>query len=201
MVMLAAICVYRSYHRRTTGGEHVTDATYAEKHNATSSTGAGACGDIDIIAACRSDAPVLFTGAADTAESIARDIHEASGWRYGPFVVIDCSKREREVDALLRWVSSQDADADVSREPAARRSEEGAVFFREIGKLSPCAQATLDEWLERPRPCGKRGPRRRVMASNATPLCPQSRGGTFDDRLYYRLNVIHIQLEAPSQGK
>ena len=70
----------------------MTNAMYAENH-ATSSRGAGASADIDVIAACRSDAPVLFTGVGEAAESMARDIHESSGWRYGPFVVIDCSKR------------------------------------------------------------------------------------------------------------
>ena len=179
----------------------MTNAMYAENRRATSLTRARTRADIDVVAACRSDAPVLFKGAADAAGAIAWDIHESSGWRCGPFVVIDCSKREREVDALLQWVLSQDAEADGFDEPAARRTEEGALFFREIGRLSPAAQAKVDEWLERPRPSGIRGPRRRVMASNTTPLHPQSLGGPFNDRLYYRLNVLHIPVEAINEAK
>jgi len=159
-----------------------------------------ACLEIDFSSACLTDAPVLLTGAADATESVARDIHQSSGWRHGPFVAVDCSLRDRELDALLTWLLSEDVSAPEGASPATRHSQTGVVFLRDVGKLSPSAQARVADWLAQVRLSGKLGPRRRVMANSAAPLIPRTLGGTFDDCLYYRLNVIHIQVDAPKAG-
>src|SRR3569832_2057705 len=46
--------------------------------------------EVDLAHAVRSDACVLFTGDEDTAETLARRLHDLSGWRQGPFVPVDC---------------------------------------------------------------------------------------------------------------
>ena len=144
--------------------------------------------DMDLVAACQSDAAILFTGAGAAAESIARRIHTASGWRHGAFVVVECGTRERDLGGRLGWLLSDD---DLI----------GIVFLRDIEKLSSVAQAELDEWLLRVRAPGKTGrPRCRVMASTAAPLVPRSLGGTFNDRLYYRLNLIRVDIGPPPEG-
>lgn len=137
--------------------------------------------DVDLVAACQSDAAILFTGARAAAESIARRIHASSGWRHGPFVVVDCGVREGD---LLGWLLSDELV--------------GIVFLRDIEKLSSLAQRGLDEWLMQVRAPGKTGCR--VMASTSAPLVPSCLGGTFNDRLYYRLNLIRVDIGPPPEG-
>jgi DNA-binding NtrC family response regulator len=170
-----------------------------EEHVADRGRRSGASPKIDFGSACLTDAPVLLTGAADVAESVARDIHESSGWRHGPFVIVDCSNRDRELDALLTRLLSDDVSVPEGASPAARPSQSGVVFLRDVAKLSSSAQARVADWLAQVRLSGKLGPRLRVIANSITPLIPRSLGGTFNDCLYYRLNVIHIQVEAPHE--
>src|SRR5260221_1470634 len=47
--------------------------------------------DLDLSDAVQSDACVLFTGDHESAEALARRLHALSGWRYGPFVAVDCA--------------------------------------------------------------------------------------------------------------
>jgi DNA-binding NtrC family response regulator len=136
-----------------------------------------------------------LTGAADAAESVARKLHASSGWRDGPFVVIDCSIGERDVEALLsRWLS-RDLTPDELDGPTVRRSQDGIVFFREIGELSSSARAKVAQWVKQVRPCGKPGPRRRVMASSADPVAADT---VFDNPLL--LDVIHMQVDPSREG-
>lgn len=152
--------------------------------------------DVDLAAACRTEATILFTGMPELAESIARDIHSSSGWRQGPFVVVDCAMDERELDTLLTRLLCDPPLFDGPRTPDALPSQYGVVFLRGVDQLSLAAQAKLADWLTHVRVSGKVGPRRRVMASSREPLLTRVLGGTFDDRLYYRLGVIHIPLGA-----
>src|SRR5215213_4976901 len=46
--------------------------------------------DADAIAAARSDRCILLTGAPLGASALALRIHNLSGWRWGPFVAVDC---------------------------------------------------------------------------------------------------------------
>ena len=156
----------------------------------------GAGSGPDVITACRTDVPVLLTGASEIAESVARDIHETSGWREGPFVVVDCSMPGRQLDALLTWLVSEDFYTRDAPEPAPRRTQSGVIFLREVDKLSPSAQTRVAEWLEQLKTSGRARARRRVISSSPRPLVPRGFGGTFDDRLFYRLNLIHIHVDA-----
>ena len=151
--------------------------------------------EADVALACRSEATILFTGMPELAESMARDIHHSSGWRHGPFVTVDCSMDERELDARLAWLLCDPAPFADPRLPGALPSQHGVVFLRGVDRLSLAGQIKLAEWLGHVRASGKVGPRRRVMASSRESLLSRVVAGTFDDRLYYRLSVIHIPLE------
>jgi DNA-binding NtrC family response regulator len=149
---------------------------------------------IDIIPACRTNASILFTGSTANAESVARDIHNESGWRHGPFVVIDCRMRESELSGILSWTLCDELRSADSAEPMPCRSQNGTVFLRDVDALSPVAQLAVFEWLQQLRSPVKPSPRCRVMASSAGSLVPRGLGGSFHDGLYYRLNAIHIKL-------
>ena len=68
-------------------------------------------------------------------------------------------------------------------------SRPGALILRDVGCLTAEGQRRLMEWLDN-------NPRDRiqVIATNAAALWPQVKDGSFTEALYYRLNVIYIDL-------
>jgi DNA-binding NtrC family response regulator len=124
--------------------------------------------DVDIRCAARSKAPVLITGPAQTAESIALEIHRRGPGRRSAFTVVDCETPERLRSAL------EHGEAE----------EGGTLLLRGVHRLTPPMQALLSEAL--------RQPGRRIVAT--TPIALERRVGQFDETLFYRLNVIHIDL-------
>jgi DNA-binding NtrC family response regulator len=153
--------------------------------------------DVDLSHAVQSDACVLFTGDHQTAEALARRLHALSGWRNGPFVAVDCALPDAEPRLLeLLEIEKPDAPNGTSWPTLA---QSGTVFLREVGQLSPAQQMRLSERLAalRTRPGGERRMRRRVVSSSSIPLESRVENGTFDARLYYRLNVIHMVIADP----
>jgi DNA-binding NtrC family response regulator len=148
--------------------------------------------DVDLYHAVQSDACVLFTGDHETAEALARRLHDLSGWRHGPFVAVDCGLPDAE-PRLWQVLDEENpvAPYGVSWPTLAQA---GTVFLREVGKLDPTLQLRLSDRLAelRKRPGGERRMRRRVISSSSIPLESRVENGTFDARLFYRLNVIHM---------
>lgn len=68
-------------------------------------------------------------------------------------------------------------------------SQAGTLILRDVGNLSQEGQRRLMEWLD-----DNARDRIQVIATNATALWPRVRDGSFADALYYRLNVIYIDL-------
>ena len=65
----------------------------------------------------------------------------------------------------------------------------GTVILRDVGNLTQEGQRGLMEWLD-----GNARDRIQVIATNAAALWPQVRDGAFTEALYYRLNVIYVDL-------
>jgi DNA-binding NtrC family response regulator len=147
----------------------------------------------DIVSASRSDAPVLLTGDAHEAETVARQIHGLSGWRHGAFIVLECGLPEAELVAALRRLLFFDIDA-ASGHPEARLRQNGTVLLRNVEKLSLTAQNVVGDWLESSRSDRERRAGRRLMASTSSSLLPAVLAGNFDAGVYYRLNVLHLVL-------
>lgn len=155
--------------------------------------------DGDLSHAVQSDACVLFTGDDETAEALARRLHNLSGWRHGPFVAVDCALP----DAEPRLLQLLDVDAPESEGASRPRlAQSGTVFLREVGKLAPAIQRRLSERLAtlKAQPGMPRRLRRRVISSTSTPLDSRVQAGTFDARLFYRLNVIHLVISDSQPG-
>jgi DNA-binding NtrC family response regulator len=146
--------------------------------------------DVDLSDAVQSDACVLFTGDHETAEALARRLHALSGWRHGPFVA---------VPRLLQVLDVEKPDAPNGTSwPTLAQA--GTVFLREVGQLGPAQQIRLSDRLAalRTKPgSGRRRIRRRVISSSSIHLESRVENGTFDARLFYRLNVIHMVIQAP----
>ncbi len=159
-----------------------------------------ALSDFDLAAAVRSDACVLLTGKKDAVESAAYLIHSLSGWRRGPFTVVDCGWPEAVVESMV-FGPAPDAEPPVPAEPYPRMAQAGTILLRDVGRLGPAMQSKLaDLPLHLREPRRPRQPRRRLMASTSEPLLPRVLDGTFNDRLFYRLNVIHLRVPEQRRG-
>ena len=154
--------------------------------------------DVDLSHAVQSDACVLFTGDHETAEALARRLHGLSGWRQGPFVAVDCSQPAASLESRLFELLEADTPKVVEGESWPTLAQSGTVFLRDVGKLPPALQSRLSERLAalRSRPGEQRRIRRRVMSSSDVPLDACIEDGSFDASLFYRLNVIHLVIEA-----
>jgi len=76
---------------------------------------------------------------------------------------------------------------------ALRPGSSGTLFLEEVGRLSRNLQdrllETLDDTVD---PRGQRPPRARLMACTSEALFQRALEGSFNERLLYRLNVIHL---------
>ena len=146
--------------------------------------------ELDIAHAAASDACVLLTGDPADSTALAYQIHRLSGRRDGEFVVVDCASPAHVVEQHLdAWLDAGTGRSNLHATPAATRT----VLLKEVGRLQPRLQRKLAAALAAaPSLAGRR--RQRLMASTGESLARRIDEGTFDDELFYRLNVIHMVL-------
>jgi DNA-binding NtrC family response regulator len=148
------------------------------------------------------DSIVLLTGETGTGKgSIARFIHESSSRRNRPFQHVNCASLptpliESELFGVRRGAFT---DAREDRAGAFVAAADGTLFLDEVGELGLEVQAKLLHTLEsrRVRPLGATSETpvgARVIAATNRPLENLLRDGQFRPDLYYRLNVIRIEL-------
>ena len=158
-----------------------------------------AVSDLELASAVRSDACVLFTGRKETVQAVAHRIHNLSGWRQGPFTIVDCAGSEEALESELFGVFA-DTDPSSARQPFPRLAQAGTILLQDVWRLPLEVQHRLADQLVHLRRKRLRGrSTRRLMASSSEPLLPRVLDGTFDDRLFYRLNVIHVVI--PVEGR
>jgi len=145
---------------------------------------------------------VLVTGESGTGkERIARAIHEASDRRDKPLLVVNCGAiPEALMEAeLFGHEKGAFTGAVSSRLGIFRDAEGGAVLLDEIGELPPALQVKLLRVLQerRVRGVGASGEVPvdvRVIAATNRNVEEDVRAGRFRQDLYYRLNVIRIEV-------
>jgi len=152
--------------------------------------------------AAPTQATVLLLGETGTGkELVARTIHgysERSGRR---FVAVNCSALaegllESELFGHLRGAFTGAAGA---RPGLFREADRGTLFLDEIGDISPALQARLLRALQEHEivPVGSETPVKvdvRIIAATHRDINALVRTGRFREDLYYRLNVVTIQL-------
>ncbi len=152
--------------------------------------------------AARSDTTVLLTGETGTGkDALARLIHAESARRARSFVAVNCGAlpaplAEAELFGVRRGAFT---DARESRAGMFEAANNGTLFLDEVGDLSLDVQVKLLQALEsgRVRPLGGTNEinvNARVVAATNHPLEVLLREGRFRPDLYYRLNVIRIEL-------
>ena len=153
--------------------------------------------------AARSNAKVLITGESGVGkEVVARLIHDRGSRRNASLVTINCagipdSLMESE---LFGHVKGSFTDAHRDKVGYLERAHGGTIFMDEIGEMSLRMQALLLRFLETgeiQRVGSDRGAPPldvRVIAATHRRLINLVAEKSFREDLYYRLNVIHIEV-------
>ncbi len=149
-----------------------------------------------------SDASLMITGESGTGkEVVARVIHKRSRRQAGPLVSVNCAAIPESLieSELFGHEKGAFTDARASRDGLFVQANGGTLFLDEIGELSLALQPKLLRALEerRVRPVG--GSREiafdvRVVVATNRDLETAIEQKTFREDLYYRINVLHVEL-------
>jgi two-component system response regulator PilR (NtrC family) len=145
---------------------------------------------------------VLITGESGTGkERIARALHETSDRKGKPFLVVNCGAiPEALMEAeLFGHERGAFTGAVASRLGIFREGESGTVLLDEIGELSSALQVKLLRVLQERKVRGVGAAAEvpvdvRILAATNRPVEEDVRTGRFRQDLYYRLNVIRIEV-------
>jgi len=152
--------------------------------------------------AAQAEATVLVTGESGTGkELIAEAIHLSSPRSSGPFVCINMAAVPESLIESELFGHAEGAFTGAARSRMGRfeAANKGTLFIDEIGDLELTCQAKLLRVLENRSvsPVGSNDSRKidvRVIAATNRNLEKMVADGEFREDLYYRLNVISIQL-------
>jgi Nif-specific regulatory protein len=151
-----------------------------------------------------SPATVLIDGESGTGkELVARALHYQSARSERPFVAINCAAIPESLLEADLFGYEKGAFTGATERYLGRieRGDGGTIFFDEISELAHPLQAKLLRFLqanEFERLGGKESIRVdvRVVAATSRDLKQMMAAGTFQESLYYRLNVIPLRLPA-----
>ena len=155
------------------------------------------------------DSTILITGESGTGKEIAaKAIHKLSKRKNGPFVALNCGAipenlLESELFGHERGAFTGALDRRIGK---FELSDGGTIFLDEIGDMSPPLQAKLLRVLQEKEydPLGSVSPRKtnvRIIAATNKDLSRLVSEGKFRDDLYYRVNVVKIELPLLSQRR
>ena len=155
-----------------------------------------------IAAVSQNKSTVLITGASGTGkELVARTLHQRSPWSRGPFVAFNCAAvSESLLDSQLfghRRGSFTGAIAD--QEGVFQAASGGTLFLDEVSEVPLALQAKFLRAIQEREvtPLGTTKPVKidvRLVAATNKDLRQQVRKGEFREDLFYRLNVVNIDL-------
>jgi DNA-binding NtrC family response regulator len=135
-----------------------------------------------------SDAHALISGESGTGkERLALALHQSSPRADGPFVPVDCG-------AIPREQMERELFGTERVEGLIRQADGGTLFLEELADLTPALQAKLLHVLEEKVVRPAHPVDVRVIAATQRDLAAMIERGQFRKELYYRLNVISIQL-------
>jgi two-component system, NtrC family, response regulator HydG len=147
-------------------------------------------------------APVLITGESGTGkELVARTLHELSARGHGPFVAVNCAAiPETLLESEIFGHEKGAFTGALERRPGCfELAHEGTIFLDEIAEMAPGTQAKFLRILEDGvvRRLGAKTEikvdARVIAATNQDPV-EAMRAERFREDLFYRLNVVRIEL-------
>ncbi len=150
------------------------------------------------------DCTVLVLGESGTGkELVARAIHNTSGRKSNAFVPVNCGAIPETLieSELFGHAKGAFSGATSAREGRFAVADGGTLFLDEIGEMSLAVQVKFLRVLQEQEyvPVGETRPRKcdvRIVAATNKNLEEMTREGTFREDLFYRLNLIPMQLPA-----
>ena len=156
----------------------------------------------DIAKAASTSATVLISGESGTGkELVARAIHYHSPRASAPFVPVNCGAIPEELleSELFGHIKGAFTGATETRAGFFQTADGGTIFLDEISETRPSMQVKLLRVLQDKEVCmvGSTRPRKvdvRILASTNKGLLNLVKKDLFREDLYFRLNVITIDL-------
>jgi transcriptional regulator with GAF, ATPase, and Fis domain len=150
------------------------------------------------------DISVLITGETGTGkELIAREVHNRSPRAGKPFITINCGAIPENLleSELFGHVKGAFTGAVANKQGKFQAADGGTLFLDEIGEMPIELQVKLLRAIQekvvyrvgdtRPETCDIR-----ILAATNRNLETEIAGGRFREDLYYRLNVVNVELPA-----
>jgi transcriptional regulator with GAF, ATPase, and Fis domain len=152
--------------------------------------------------AAASTATVLLLGESGTGKEIfARAIHHWSERRSQPFVAINCVGLSKELleSELFGHEKGAFTGATTAKPGLFEIADGGTLFIDEIGELPLILQPKLlrvleDGWMRRVGSPRERRVNVRVLSATNRDLAADVKSGRFREDLYFRINVMSIEL-------
>jgi two-component system, NtrC family, response regulator AtoC len=148
------------------------------------------------------DLGILITGETGVGkEVIARKIYQKSLRRDHPFIKVNSAAIPDSLieSELYGYHRGAFTGADNSRAGRIEEAHMGTLFFDEIGELNIHSQSKLLHMIQDGEfhPLGSNEPVRvdiRILAATNRDLYEEVEKGTFREDLFYRLNIVHIDV-------
>ena len=150
----------------------------------------------------RSHSTILIEGASGTGKELfARAIHSLSPRKKSPFIIVNCASIPDTLleSELFGYKKGAFTGANKDKPGRFALAEKGTIFLDEIGDISPLLQVRLLRFLQEKtyEPLGGIETLKsdvRVLAATNKNLSELVSKGSFREDLFYRLNVIALQL-------
>jgi len=148
------------------------------------------------------DSTVLITGESGTGKGlVAQKLHQLSHRAKRPFITVDCGTLVETLfeSELFGHVKGSFTGADANKIGKFELAQNSTLFFDEISNISLEVQAKLLRAVEE-RKISKVGSHRvitvdvRIIAATNKDLTKAIKDGTFREDLFYRLNVVLLQM-------
>lgn len=161
---------------------------------------------LDQLDKCRraaiTDATVMILGESGTGKEVtARQIHQLSRRKDGPFVPVECSAMPGSLieSELFGYERGAFTGAEKMKKGLIESADGGTLFLDEIGDLGVELQTRLFRFVE------ERALRRlgglsqvrvdcRIVCATNQDLVAKIKAGTFREELFYRLSVVTVKL-------
>jgi transcriptional regulator with PAS, ATPase and Fis domain len=147
------------------------------------------------------DFTVLIEGESGSGkELVARQIHELSRRRRGPFIAVNCAALvDTLLEAELFGIEDRTATGVKGRRGKFEAADGGTLFLDEVSDLSPAAQAKLlraiqDLTVERVGGNATHRVDTRIVVATNRSLAGLVEAGAFRSDLYYRLNGVEVRV-------
>ena len=155
-----------------------------------------------IPAVARSDVAVILYGDSGTGKELfAKAIHNTSGRVTGPFITVNCGALPDTLleNELFGHAKGAYTDALYDQEGMVSQADGGTLFLDEIGDISLNVQVKLLRFLQEKefKPLGAKTVRKadvRIIAATNRNLPEEVKKGEFREDLFYRLNIIPLEL-------